>query len=267
MREFACPEPITLRAKVPAGALSVTTEPRDTATVEVLPYDESGASREAADQTVVELRGDTLVVEIPDHGWRLRRSHVRVEVRLPEDSRLQVKLASAEGRLLGRYGDSVVETASGDVQVGHVAGYLRLHAASGNVRVDRVDGQLGLDTSSGGVTVGRTGGDAAVQTASGNVVVTQADGSVRVRTASGDLRLDSVRRGEVRLSSSSGDVEVGVATGTSVWLDLSTASGTTRSELTRLGPEGPGGNPDLTLSVRTASGDIELRRVPLPTAA
>jgi DUF4097 and DUF4098 domain-containing protein YvlB len=267
MQEFDCPQPITLNAKVAAGALYVTAEPRDTATVEVKPYDDTDACRDAAERTVVQLHGDTLSVEAPDQNWRRRNGRVRVEVRLPEDCRLHVKIASADARLTGRYGDCVVDAASGDVEVGHVAGWLRLHAASGDVRVERVDGQLGLDTASGDVTLGYTGGDATVSTASGDVTLARAEASVRVKTASGDLRLDSVRRGDVRLSSSSGDVEVGVAAGTSVWLDLSTAAGTTRSDLRQLDAEPPSGKPDLSRHVSTASGDIELRRVPLPTAA
>jgi hypothetical protein len=269
MREFDCPGPITLNAKVHAGMLDVTAEPRGTATVEVQPYDDTEASREAAERTVVQLHGDTLVIEGPEHSWLLPRRHarVRVEVRLPEDSRLQVRLAAADARLTGRYGDSVVDGASGNVELGHVAGWLRLHSASGDVRTERVDGQVLLDTASGDVTLGYAGGEATVRTASGDVSVTRAETSVRVRSASGDVHLDAVRRGEVRLTSMSGDVRVGVAAGTSVWLDLSTAAGRTRSDLTDLGPEGPGGRPDLTLQVRTASGDIDLRRVELPAAA
>jgi len=266
MPEFACPEPITLQVKAAAGALYVIAEPRDTATVDVTPYEDNEASRDAADRTLVELRGDTLVVEAPDLTWRRRNARLRIEVRLPEDSRLKVKTAAANARLTGRYGDCVLDAASADVELGHVAGWLRLHAASGDVRVERVDGQVAADTASGDITVGYAGGDATVRTASGDVVVDRAEGSVRVKTASGDLRLGAVRRGEVRLSTASGDVEVGVATGTSVWLDLATAAGTTRSNLEQSGPPATG-KPDLSVHVSTASGDIELRRVPLPAAA
>jgi DUF4097 and DUF4098 domain-containing protein YvlB len=268
MREFDTPEPIVLSAKVPGGTLTVAAEPRTTATVHVTPYDDSEASRDAADRTLVQLDGDALVVEVPEPGWRLRRGgRVRVDVRLPEDSRLNVKVASADARLTGRYGDCVVDTASGDVEIGHVAGILRLHAASGDVRVDRVDRELALDTASGDVTLGYTGADATVRTASGDVALAQAGSSLRVKTASGDLRVDSVRQGAVALSTSSGDVRVGVVAGTSVWLDLATAAGSTRSDLQQVGAPPASGKPDLTLQVRTASGDIELRRVALPTAA
>jgi hypothetical protein len=268
MREFDCPGPIRLNAKVPMGVLNVTAEPGSTATVDVQPFEDDEASRDAVDRTLVELRGDTLFIEAPEAGWRPRRqARVRVEVRLPEDSKLQLKLAAADARLTGRYGDCVVEGGSGDLELGHVAGWLRLHTASGDVHAERVDGQVLLDTASGDVTLGCAGGETTVRTASGDVSVARAETSVRVRSASGDVHVDAVRQGEARLSSTSGDVHVGVAAGTRVWLDLSTAAGRTHSDLTDLGAEAPGGRPDLILHVRTASGDIDLRRVELPTAA
>lgn len=262
MREFECPEPITLQAKVAAGALIVVAEPRSTATVEVEALDRS----DAAERTVVGMRGDTLVIEAPEHGWR-RRGHVRVRIHVPEDTRLRVKVASADASLTGRYGDTVVDAASGDVELGQVAGTLRVHTASGDVRIERVDGQAVMDTASGDLRVGYAGGDTTVSSASGDVVVGQADASVRIKSASGDVRVESVRRGEARLATASGDVEVGVPAGTSVWLDLATAGGRTRSNLEQLDGPPPGGVPDLNLHVSTASGDIDLRRAPVPTAA
>jgi DUF4097 and DUF4098 domain-containing protein YvlB len=269
MREFNVQDRITLSAKLAAGAMSVAAEPRDTATVDVLPYDDSAASREAADRTVVELRGSALHVESPDSGWRLRRSgRIRVDVRLPEDSRLIVRLASADARFDGRYGDSAIDSASGDVTIDHVAGTLTVKAASADVRAGRVEGQVTVDTASGDVVLGYAGGDVVVDTSSGDVTLDRAEGSVRARSASGDVRLGSVGRGNVQLSTASGDVRVGIPAGTSVWLDLSTASGSTRSDLDHGDAHSPaGGVPDLNLRVRTASGDIELRRVPVPAAA
>jgi hypothetical protein len=269
MREFNVQDRITLSAKLSAGAMSVAAEPRNTAAVEVLPYDDSSASREAAEQTKVELRGATLVVESPERGWRLRRSgQVRVDVRLPEDSRLVVRVASADARCTGRYGDSTIDSGSGDVTVDQVAGSLTVRTASAGVRVDRVAGLASVSTASGNVLVGYAEGDVIAASSSGDVTVDRADGSVRAKTASGDVRLGSVGAGTVEVNTASGDVRVGIAAGTSVWLDLSTASGRTRSELDhRDGPSPTDGAAQLTLQVRTASGDIELRRVPAPTSA
>jgi hypothetical protein len=269
MREFDTPQPITLSARLSAGALTVTAEPRDTATVDIQPYDDNQASRDVAERTEVALRGDTLVVHMPDGGWRMwRRAKIRAEVRVPEGTTLNIKLASADARCLGRYGgDSRVSTASGDVTLEHVAGAFGLQSASGDLRLDRVDGPLVLSTASGDAAIGHCSGDVDVQTASGDLVLSRADGSVHARTASGDVRVDAVRRGEVRLSTASGDVQVGVAAGTRVWLDLATLSGSTRNGLT-MGTDPPAnGDVELTLRIRTASGDIKLHRVPVPATA
>ncbi len=266
MPEFTCQDRISLFAKLAAGAMFVAAEPRDTATVDVQPYDGSSASQQAAENTMVEMRGTTLHVEAPEHGWRLRRSgRIRVDVRLPEDSPLIIRLASADAHFEGRYGDTTIDTASGDVTVGQVTGTLAVRGASADIRVGRAEGQTSLDTASGDVVFGFAAGDVAIDTASGDIVVEQAEGSVRVRSASGDVRIGAVRRGNLQVNAVSGDVRIGVAAGTSVWLDLATTAGTTRSDL----DHGEGRTPedgvaDLNLRVRTASGDIELRRVPVP---
>ncbi|SRR6266568_3660401 len=56
MPEFTCQDRISLFAKLVAGSMFVAAEPRDTAVVDVQPYDNSSASREAAEQTLLPLR-------------------------------------------------------------------------------------------------------------------------------------------------------------------------------------------------------------------
>ena len=269
MPEFTSPDRITLVAKLAAGTLFVAAEQRYTAVVDVQPLDGSSASRTAAEETLVEMRGSALHVESPDRGWRMGRSgRIRVDIRLPEDSSLNVKLASADGRLEGRYGDATISSASGDVTVGHVTGTLSLRTASADAQVAEVDGTATMDTASGDIVVGSAAADLTADTASGDVTVEQAAGPVRVRSASGDIRIGTVRRGNADLVTVSGDVRVGIPAGTSVWLDLSTASGKTRSDLDHSGAQPPAnGTPDLNVRVSTASGDIELRRVPVPVDA
>jgi Toastrack DUF4097 len=269
MPEFSCDERITLFVNLAAGMLSVTAEPRDTAVVDVQPLDGSSASRTAVENTLVEMRGSALHVESPDRGWRLGRSgRMRFDIRVPEDTRLNVKLASADGRLDGRYGDASINSASGDLSVGHIAGTLSIRTASGDVRVAEVDGAAAADSASGDIAIGSSAADLTADTASGDVTVERAAGSVRVRSASGDVRVGSVRRGTADLVTVSGDVRVGIPAGTSVWLDVATASGKTRSDLDHSGAQPPAnGAADLNVRVSTASGDIELRRVPVPVDA
>jgi DUF4097 and DUF4098 domain-containing protein YvlB len=105
-----------------------------------------------------------------------------------------------------------------------------------------------------------------VKSASGDVDIDQAHSGVRVSTASGDVRLGSIRRGEIHINSASGDISIGVAAGTGVWLDLSSFSGTTRSDLS-VNEAAAGGQHSASVYVKTLSGDIHVRRVAAPAAA
>jgi DUF4097 and DUF4098 domain-containing protein YvlB len=236
--------------------------------VTVSPGDHSDASRDAAERTTVELRDGRIVVETHEGGplWLLRRGRVRVDMRLPLDCPLDVKVASADVRCQGRYGEVSLNTASGDVAVEHVTGDAAIHTASGHVLVDRVDGRARVTGASGDVTITRVLGDLSGGTASGDLTVDEAEGSVKVNTASGDLRVGCVRGGSVNLKTASGDVSVGVARGTSVWLDVATLSGRTRNDLAMNATAPTGGEPRLNLAIRTASGDVDIRRVAVPAA-
>ncbi|MGC9666417.1 DUF4097 family beta strand repeat-containing protein [Planosporangium sp. 12N6] len=269
MYEFDCPEPVTLSLRIAGGAAEIVAEDRRTATVEVAPYDGSDAARDAAARTRVDLRDGTLVVEAPEWtGWLFRRGpRVRVTVRLPQDGVLAVKVASADVRASGRYRSASLATASGDLALDHVTGDASVHAASGDLQVGRVDGDLKLNSASGDITVGYVGGDATAHSASGDISLDHAGGSVRATTASGDLRIGTATTGTVRVNSASGDVTIGVATGIGVWLDLSSVSGGTRTDLAMPGDQDEQATPSLTLQVRTVSGDIDVHRASLPAAA
>src|SRR5256885_13139274 len=111
MREFTIQDRITLHAKLAAGAMHVAAEPRETAAVEVLPYDGSAASREAAERAIVELRGSTLHVESPEGGWRLwRAGQLRGDVPLPPGNPRVIRRASGHAPLRGRVRRGTVDT-------------------------------------------------------------------------------------------------------------------------------------------------------------
>lgn len=270
MTEFPCPGPITLHARLGGGQIDVVAEDRTTALVEVTPHDNSEAARNAAAQTRVEMHDGQLHVDAPEAGanFLFRRSpRVKAHVRVPLDSSLDVRLASADLTGRGRFGSGNVRTASGDIHLDHVAGDLAVHTASGDVRLARVDGRLQLTTASGDLRAQTLDGDASVQSASGDLDIEQLGASFQATTASGDITVGAVRRGTFAVKSASGDVSVGVEAGTGVWLDLTTISGSTRSDLSAPDPGGAAPRADLTLQVRTLSGDIHVRRVSARAAA
>jgi DUF4097 and DUF4098 domain-containing protein YvlB len=262
MREFPAPTPLRLRVRLASGSVDVVAEERDTATVDVQPYDNRDASRELAERTSVELHGDTLsVIAAEDFGGLLRRSgSVRIEVRVPMDGPVEIKAASADTACRGRYAAAAVDSASGDIFVEHVTGDAATRTASGDIRLIRVDGALSVAGASGDVRADRVGGEVDAKLASGDLQVGEAGADVRVKTASGDVRLDAVDRGKVQIGTTSGDVGVGVRAGTGVWLDISTVSGSTSNGLDMGGDES-GSAPQLALQLRTVSGDIDVHRV------
>jgi hypothetical protein len=265
MPEFDCTGPITLALRMGGGGAEIVAEERGTALIEVMPADQSDTAREAAANTRVELHGDTLVVQTPEGtGWMFRRGpRVRIAARVPLDTTLALKVSSADMRCTGRYAVATIGTASGDVYVEHVTGTAAINAASGDVRLDRVDGQLGVVAASGDTAVGQIAGDLDAKSASGDIDVTEAGGSVRAKTASGDITVGTAHRGAVRVHSASGDVAVGVAVGTGVWLDLASTSGSVSSDLDMGDARTEAGGAELTVQVRTISGDIDVVRGPL----
>ena len=270
MPEFDRSTPVTVAVRTHSGTVDIHAEERTTVVAEVVPLDGADASLQAAQNTTIALEGDTLVVRVPESsGWNWRRSpKLGVTVRVPLDSSIAAKTASADLRATGRYAQAQVILASGDAEVDYVTGNVQMEAASGDLAVGRVGGALRISSSSGDLEVGDVTGDVSADAASGDITIRNAGNAVKAETASGDIEIGVVRRGQVRIRSASGDVKVGVAAGTGVWLDVTTASGSTTNELT-MGADAPASTTAaLQLRIRTASGDIQIRRVttPAPTA-
>lgn len=279
MYEFPHPAPVNVVARLGAGALDLIAEPRDTATVQVFPAHNNDQSRSLVERTTIELAGDTLTIDAAHASSGLfRRGGVRIEIRVPADSAIQIKSASADVTCRGRLATAAVETASGDVELDHVSGDAVLRTSSGDIRAERVDGGLTLSGASGDLTAGYAGGPvfakgassdvviqqaaagARVHTTSGDVHIGAANGdSVEISTSSGDVRIGATGGGSVEIGTTSGDIGVGVTPGTGVWLDLSTRSGSTRNGL-EMGTSAPPNGHQLSLALRTTSGDINVHR-------
>jgi DUF4097 and DUF4098 domain-containing protein YvlB len=256
----------TVDVQLEAGAVKVIAEERDTPAANVEPADDRDSSREAAANTRVELRGDTFYVHAPKSRWLPGRSaRLNIEIRTPLGSALTAVTAAADVDCRGELSDVDIKTASGDAAVERATGSVMCKTASGDIQAGQVDGKLDAQSASGDVRVDRVGGPAKVGSASGNLEIVSAGSNVSANSASGDIAVGAPRRGEVQAKTASGDVTLRVPTGTGVWLDLSTMSGAARSDL---GGGAEAGSADLTVRVRTMSGDIEIWRTaqPAPTA-
>lgn len=266
MPTFPCPNPTTLEVRIPGGEIHLAAEPRDTAAVEVTPYDDSAASREAAEQITVEFHGDRLAIYSPEPVGRVLRwrvPQVRVTAHVPAGSDASLNVAAADTTCRGDWGSVVLNAASGHTVLDRLNGDLTVHCATGGVKVEEVGGRFTANAAAGDLTARRVGGPIEIKTASGNVSVDRADADVEIKTASGDVRVGATRQGRVRTNTVSGDVSVGVLAGTAVWLDLNSLTGDTRSDLA-MGSDVEAHavtEHSLTIQARAVSGSINVHRV------
>jgi len=263
MYEFDRSDPVTVVLRAHSGSVDIVAEERGTIEVDVQPGDGSDAGLDAVRNTRVVLEDDTLLVQAngtDNRIWR-RWPRLRITIKVPAGSALAGKSASADVSATGQYSTVQLNVASAAVTLGDTTGDVTLDTASGDLTIGRVGGALRLKSASGALNVGDVTGDVTVGTASGRIRVRSVGGSVRASTASGGVEIGSLRRGQAVIKTASGDVQVGVAPGSAVWMDLNSASGRSISDLTATGDTPPADGPvELELRVRTASGNIRVHR-------
>jgi len=282
MSTFDTPEPISVSVELGVGNLRVTASERRDTVVEVRPSDPGKKSDlAAAEQTLVELAGGTLVVRAPGR-WTARyapwgsRESVDVEIALPAGSQLRVDSVMSAVRCAGRLGECHIKTGAGEILV-DVAGPLELRTGAGAITVNRAMGQVEVRTGTGEVRVGAIDGHAVVKNSCGDtwigevagglqvnasfgkISVDRAEAEVAAKTAYGDVRLGDVARGAIVAQTGFGKVEVGIRTGVPAWLDLQAQYGNVHNELESTGPPRPG---EGTVEVRSRSsfGDVTVHR-------
>ncbi len=125
---------------------------------------------------------------------------------------------------------------------------VEVHSAAGDVALRDVRGGASIRTASGDVSMKRAGGRVAADVASGEVTVSAAEAiTLAVNSVSGDVRARAPRFDSVTIETISGDAELAGAFGTTAAHAISTVSGDV--ELAVLG--------GLTLDVKTISGDVD----------
>src|SRR4029450_7716769 len=173
---------------------------------------------------------------------RSRHGQYRVRIEAPDGAAVRAELASADIRGRGRYGELELDVATGDVEFDQVEGEAKVNTASGDIELRRV-------------------GSARLNSASGDVRVGEASVSVDVNPASGDVQIRKVAEGVLKVHSASGDVVVGIAKGSRLWVDAQSLSGDTSSELElEAAPAADDEGPLVELRAQTMSGDIAVRR-------
>jgi DUF4097 and DUF4098 domain-containing protein YvlB len=268
---FETPRPVELHVEIGRGSVQVDATDTTESHVEVTGRD--------AERVLVEQHDDRLSVVGPQARGGFLGGESRLDVRIvvPRDSSLAIRTGSADihvdgvvataqlrsgsgGIRLGTLtGPGLVETGSGDVHVERVGAELRVKSGSGDVTVDHTEAALSISTGSGDVAIGTAAGPSVVKTGSGDLSVAESLTDVTLTTGSGDLVMSAARNGRVSARGASGDVRVGVPAGLPVWTDVSTVSGSLRSEIESAG-EARAGEDHLEVRARTVSGDVLLTR-------
>ena len=260
---FDTPGEPRLRVRTPSGLVSIETAETAETTVELKALRNDDVTRSAIEQATVEQRGNEIVVEVAKQGWGFlgRSPEVGIRIRCPYGSALDCSTASADVVAEGRLGETGIKTASGDVRLPHVGGSLSVHSASGDARVEEVDGEAQVKTVSGDVGVGVARAELSVTLVSGDLEIVEAHADVSANTVSGDQQVRSIREGQIKLQSVSGDIQVGVAPGTRVYIDASATSGDVSSALDVTDtPTSSGSGSEAKLKLKSVSGDIAIVR-------
>lgn len=272
---FETPGELLLTLKLPRGEVELETVDGEQATVELEAVNQSERALQQIERSEITLRergdGHELFVDADpeDFGfrrgrvtisWSGRRDSIRVRVRVPHGTDVNVTTGSADISARGRFGDIESKTASGDIRFEEVARDASIKVAAGDVKVDRVGGSLKVQSAAGDVAAGEVGGTVEVKTASGDVSVDEAGDSVSVQSASGDVRVGAVSKGSVELKSLSGDLLVGIRRGSRVYMDIKTVTGDARSELDVGDAPDDDEGPLVNLRATAMSGDIKIVR-------
>ncbi len=282
---FQTPGPVRTEIRLGPGEVRLNSGEEGQTIVTLEPLRDNDSTREAIANARIELRERAgeyeVVVDVRDRGRGFslgRGADVRVEIRCPDGTDVEAKSGSADIEGRGRFGSLDVGTGSGDVQFETVDGEARANAASGDVVIDSVGGNARINTASGDQQLGSVAGDAKLNSASGDVVVRSAAGEVEVNSASGDVRVEeaassvgvntasgdvvigSAVKGRVTLKSASGDMEIGIREGSTLFVDARSRSGEVRSELPVSDAPPEGDAPHVELRANTMSGDIRIAR-------
>ena len=189
---FAVAGAVDLVVRAPAGLVEIEAVDTSEAVVEIVPKDD-GSARAVA-EAVVELRQggarQELVVDI-QHGFRVggrrgprlsvvfgRGPEVRVAVRVPPGSTLDISTDSADVRGTGAFANADVRSAAGDLRLDEIAGEANIKSVSGDVAVAEIGGKASVSSVSGDAKIDAVVGAATVHSVSGDIEVGEAS-SVR----------------------------------------------------------------------------------------
>jgi hypothetical protein len=269
-KTFEVQGPVELDVRLACGDIEVDPSAEGRVEVELVAHDEE--SQRLIDNARIELNPHghrpTVLVDVPQkRGFSISifgRSGIECRIRCPHDSGLAVRTKSADISTRGTLGGLNVATASGDLDIDRVSGGVNVKSASSDFTAREVAGGVNIQTASGDVDLSIARGPVNVTSVSGDISIGEAYDNVNANSVSGDQDHGAVMQGIVAAHSVSGDVTIAVRRGSKAFLDCTTVSGDTTSELELTSDAPAGEGPLVEIRAKTVSGDIRITRAPAP---
>ena len=269
-KTFEVQGPVEIDVRLASGDIEVDPTAEGRVEIELIAHDEE--SQRLVDNARIELsphgHRPTVLVDVPQKkGFSISifgRSGIECRIRCPHDSGLSVRTKSADISTRGTIGGLNVQTASGDLDVDRVSGGVNVKSASSDFTAREVGGGVNIQTASGDIDLSIARGPVNVTSVSGDISIGEAYDNVNANSVSGDQDHGAVMQGIVAAHSVSGDVTIAVRRGSKAFLDCTTVSGDTTSELELTSDAPAGDGPLVEIRAKTVSGDIRITRAPAP---
>jgi Toastrack DUF4097 len=270
-KTFEVEGPVELDVRLASGDIEVDPSADGRVEVELIAHDEE--SQGLVDNARIELNSHgnrpTVLVDVPQkRGFSISifgRGGIECRIRCPHESGLAVRTKSADISTRGTLGGLNIATASGDIDVDRVSGGVNVKSASSDFSAREIGSGVSIQTASGDIDISIARGPVNVTSVSGDISIGEAYDNVNANSVSGDQDHGAVMQGVVAAHSVSGDVTIAVRRGSKAFLDCTTVSGDTTSEL-ELTSDAPAGNgPLVEIRAKTVSGDVRITRAPAPT--
>ncbi|GAA2076535.1 hypothetical protein [Actinomadura alba] len=255
MPTFATPGPIAATVEVAGAQVRVTASDRTDTVVLVEPINEASRSDiKVADRTEVDFAGGRLSVKTTVSGDK--NGSVAITIDLPTGSSLVAHLAHSGVHADGSFGECELHLASGrvqldrisalrasiasgEVEIGHIAGHANIDGGAFAMRISEVEGTVVLTNSDGQAWIGHASADLDLSSGGCDFDIDRADGGVTATTAGGAIRIGRLRNGHAKLMNGSGNIEVGISEGTAASIDVNSERGSVRNWVPSQASPGP----------------------------
>jgi DUF4097 and DUF4098 domain-containing protein YvlB len=167
------------------------------------------------------------------HDWNWHNNiRVHFEVRVPTDTRVEIKTGGGSVRISSIKRDADLNTSGGSIEAADLGASLMAHTSGGSVRLERVAGRAEVNTSGGEIRGSSIGGRLEARTSGGSIELEKVRGDLLAHTSGGSIRIEDAS-GRVDAKTSGGSVEVTFAPGDDSGGDVETSGGGVRVSIDR----------------------------------